>query len=76
MHRYIKFEIYNKRTLGVININEKKNEYGYHMKNTWNIFNIIVVYAHSTKMHICIKFEVSTTNISGVIDITLMTEQI
>ena len=36
-------EAYNASILGVTNINVKGNKFGYHMKNTWDIVNIIDV---------------------------------
>ena len=45
------------------------------MKNTYDISQIIDLQTHSGKIYKCIKFEVSTTNISEAIDINVEKEK-
>ena len=40
--------------------------------NIWDIDKIIHVHIHSTQMHMYIKYEVSNTNILGVININMI----
>ena len=48
----------------------RQNKYGYKMMNSWDIVHVICFHMHNTYMHVCVNFELSNTNISGVIDIS------
>ena len=41
------------------------------LKNTWDIIHIINVHMHNIQMHMGIKFEISNTNILGVVGINV-----
>ena len=42
------------------------------MKEILGYYKIIPVHIHKTQMNKCVKFEVSNTNISGIIDINVI----
>ena len=55
IYTYVQFEASYTYTSGFIHINvTKENKYGYHMKNTEDITQVINVHIHSTESS-CVK---------------------
>ena len=58
-------------TLGMGNVVGAIYDIHTHKMNTCDIIKIMQVHIHGKKMHMCIKFETSNINISGVTYIML-----
>ena len=62
----VQFEGFNTNIFVVTDI---RNKYGYQMKNTEDIIEIIYGCICSRQMHFCVKFDMSNNNISAAFDI-------
>ena len=63
----VKSEVCKTNISGVMAIYVTREKYGYHMRIT--LYTVHINDTQNKQMHMCVKCEVSNTNISGVFDI-------